>query len=93
MSGRAPCVAYRGDVLEHDEPLIYYGQFLHAPGWQGNEATIAVVPGSAFEDLIGPSITSSANGPPVTVRMVVFRGPHPADGAWPTPGRGSTIRP
>ena len=61
----------------HDEPLIYYGEFLHAPGWQGNEATIAVAPGAAFEDLIGPSITSSANGDPVTVRMVVFRAAAP----------------
>ena len=55
------------------ESLTYYGEFEHAPGWHGNVATIEVAPGSAFDDLIGPSTTSPANGDPVSVQMVVFR--------------------
>ena len=54
-------------------PLTYYGEFLHEPGWSGNSGTVELEPGSAFEDLLGPSIVGPANGDPVTVDMIVFR--------------------
>ena len=53
--------------------LTYYGEFLHEPGWQGNVGTLELESGSAFEDLLGASVTGPVNGDPVTVDMVVFR--------------------
>lgn len=55
------------------DPLTYYGEFLHDPGWWGNVGTLELEPGSAFEDLIGTSVTGPVNGDPITVQMVVFR--------------------
>ena len=54
-------------------PLTYYGEFEHRPGWVGNVGTLQLEPGSAFEDLIGPSVTGTANGDPIDVAMVVMR--------------------
>jgi hypothetical protein len=54
-------------------PLIYYGEFLHEPGWQGNVGTLQLGPGSAFEDLLGSEVTGPVNGDDITVTMTVFR--------------------
>ena len=54
-------------------PLIYYGEFLHEPGWVGNVGTLQLGPGSAFEDLLGSEVTGPVNGDDITVTMTVFR--------------------
>jgi hypothetical protein len=54
-------------------PLIYYGEFLHEPGWVGNVGTLQLGPGSAFEDLLGSEVTGPVNGDDVTVTMTAFR--------------------
>jgi hypothetical protein len=65
-------------LLGHDdqgEPLTYYGEFAHEAGWMGNLGTLQFEPGSAFEDLVGTTLTAPANGDPITVDIVVFRTP------------------
>jgi hypothetical protein len=58
---------------DQGDSLTYYGEFVHDPGWWGNVGTLELESGSAFEDLIGTSVTGPVNGDPVTIQMVVFR--------------------
>lgn len=53
--------------------LTYYGEFVHEPGWMGNVGTLDLEQGSAFEDLLGNSLTGPANGDDITITMTVFR--------------------